>query len=49
MEWGYEIKIKIWRFCLLRKKDKYMIGANAKRWAFGFLDKHRFCHILVSI
>ena len=36
MEWDYDFKIQVWRFALLRKKDRYMVGENAKRWAIGF-------------
>lgn len=44
MEWEYKVIIKIWYFSFLRKKDKFMIGPNAKRWAFSFQTKKGPCY-----
>lgn len=52
MEFEYEFKFKIWRLALLFKKDKFMIGANAKRWAIGYATKegkHLCWHVIEVI
>ena len=49
MEWDFEIKLQIWRFAFLRKKDKYMVGANAKRWAIGYLERGECWAIVFSV
>ena len=43
MEWDYEVVFKVWHFSFLRKKDKFMVGENAKRWAIGFQTRKGPC------
>ena len=38
MEWDFEIKLKIWRFALLRRKDKFM-RTDSKRYIIGYKDE----------